>query len=332
MPTEVTRHGFQVRGRHEGRRIDAYLAARFTDCSRSYFQRLLKAGQVLVNGRPVKASTAVHDGDEVVVDVAVSRPDPPAAEDIPLDILHEDADLIAIAKPAGLVVHPARGHSGGTLVNALLHHCRALAAGQGGDRAGIVHRLDKDTSGVLVACKDDRIRSRLASQFEHRRVRKTYLALVEGVPEMDGGVLKHAIGRHPKERKKMAVRREGKAAETAYEVLERFKGFAWMRFFPKTGRTHQIRVHAAAMGHPVVADPRYGKRTRLTLGDLTGKDPDRETLLLERQALHAARLEFAHPRTEEPMAIEAALPADLERTLAALRRQNRLPARGRRSL
>ena len=319
-PTELTRHRFEVRGRHDGRRIDAYLAARFTDCSRSYFQRLLKAGKVLLNGRKAKASSAIWDGDEVEVDVEVTNPDPPVAEDIPLDILHEDEDLIALAKPAGLVVHPARGHSRGTLVNALLHHCRSLAAGQGGDRAGIVHRLDRDTSGVLVACKDDRIRSRLAMQFERREVRKTYLALVEGEPPLDGGVLHYAIGRHPKERKKMAVRREGKAAETTFEVLERFERFSWLRFSPRTGRTHQIRVHAAAMGHPVVADLRYGKRTRLTLADVTGKPADEATVLLARQALHAARLEFTHPRSGERMAVEAPLPPDLQGVLETLRK------------
>ncbi len=319
-PLEVTRHRFEVKGRHEGRRIDAYLAARFTGCSRSYFQRLLKAGQVTVNGRPVRPAASIRYGDVVEVDVAVDRPDAPLAESIPLDVLFEDDDLIAICKPAGLVVHPARGHATGTLVNALLHHCRALAAGRGGDRAGIVHRLDRDTSGVLVACKDDRIRSRLATQFEYRKVRKTYLALVEGRPELDSGVLRYAIGRHPRDHKKMAVRREGKAAETAYEVLERFRGFAWLRLSPRTGRTHQIRVHVAAMGHPVVADPRYGRRTRLTLGDLTGREKDMETVLLDRQALHAARLAFAHPRTGDPMVLEAELPADLEGVLKALRK------------
>jgi 23S rRNA pseudouridine1911/1915/1917 synthase len=195
-PVKVSRHRFEVRGRHEGRRIDAYLAARFTDCSRTYFQRLLKTGEITVNGRPVKPSTSLRYGDVVEGEVAVDRPAAPMPESIPLDILHEDDDLIAISKPSGLVVHPARGHASGTLVNALLHHCRALAAGRGGDRAGIVHRLDRDTSGVLVACKDDRIRSRLATQFEHRKVRKTYLALVEGTPELDSGLLRYAIGRH----------------------------------------------------------------------------------------------------------------------------------------
>lgn len=273
-----------------------------------------------MNGRPVKASSALHDGDEVEVDVTVERATPPAAQSIPLDILYEDEDLIALAKPPGIVVHPARGHSDGTLVNALLHHCRELAAGRGGDRAGIVHRLDRDTSGVLVACKDDRIRSRLATQFEYRQVRKTYHALVEGAPDLEGGVLRHAIGRHPRDHKKMAVRREGKPAETAYEVLERFRGFTWMRFHPKTGRTHQIRIHAAAIGCPVVADLRYGRRTRLVLGDLTGKKADAEKILLDRQALHAARLQFAHPRTGVPMDIEAPLPADITGALKALRK------------
>ena len=156
-------------------------------------------------------------------------------------------------------------------------------------------------------------------------MRKTYLALVEGVPELEGGVQRQPIGRHPTERKKMAVRREGRPAETAWEVLERFRGFSWIRWIPKTGRTHQIRVHAAALGHPVVADLRYGRRPRLTLEDVTGKAEDRGTVLLDRQALHAARLEFAHPRTGEAMAVEAPLPADLEKALKALRKAARPP-------
>jgi len=317
VAVEVTRHRFEVKGRNEGRRIDAYLAARFTDCSRSYFQRLLKAGKILVNGRAVRASSHLRNADVVEVDVAIDRPEPPAAEDIPLDILYEDEDIIVINKPPGIVVHPARGHSAGTLVNALLHHCRDLPS----DRAGIVHRLDKDTSGCLVACKDDALRFRLSSQFERREVRKTYLALVEGNPELDAGTMKHAIGHHPKERKKMAVRRDGRPAETSYQVLERFGAFSWLQLAPKTGRTHQIRVHVAAIGHPVVPDLRYGRRDRLTLFDVTGKEKDAKTVLLDRQGLHAYRLEFAHPRTGCRLGIEAPLPADLAKTLAVLRRR-----------
>ncbi len=309
-PVEVTRHRFEVKGRHEGRRIDAYLAARFTDCSRSYFQKLLKAGQVTVNGRPVRPASSIRYGDLVEVDVAVDRPSAPLAESIPLDILHEDDDLIAISKPAGLVVHPARGHPGGTLVNALLHHCRALAAGRGGDRAGIVHRLDRDTSGLLVVAKTKTAYDALVAELGRRDVTRRYLAIVHGRVGAAAGVVDKPIGRHPHDRVKMAVRPagRGKRAVTRYRVLERFVGFTLLEASLETGRTHQIRVHLASLGHPVAGDPVYGGRRRPPL-----------PVPIDGYALHAAALAFTHPVTGRRVEFASPLPARMERFLSHLR-------------
>jgi 23S rRNA pseudouridine1911/1915/1917 synthase len=262
---------------------------------------------VLLNGAAARASQRVRAGD--ALDTAPPEPAPSglAAEAIPLRVLYEDADLLVIDKPAGLVVHPAPGHATGTLVNALLHHCRDLAGIGGVQRPGIVHRLDKGTSGVLVVAKHDAAHAGLARQFKEHSIERIYLALVRGVPRADEGRVEAAIGRHPSDRKRMSVRSaRGREARTAWRVRRRFpkSGCAELEIRPETGRTHQIRVHLAASGLPIVGDPVYGRGAG--------------SFGLERPALHAAVLGFVHPRTGAKLRFEAPLPEDLERCLSEL--------------
>jgi 23S rRNA pseudouridine1911/1915/1917 synthase len=332
-PLSETPVEFEVKPRTDGRRIDAYLASRFTDHSRSALQRIIDAEAVHVNGRPVRASYKVRAGDVVKLWLPELLDSAPKAEDIPIQVVYEDESLTVVNKPAGLVTHPAKGNWSGTLVNAIQFHLDSLSTVAGEDRPGIVHRLDRDTTGLLVVVKDDIAHRKLALQFEHREVEKEYLSIVYGVPERDSDFIERPIGFHPVTREKMAIRRPedgGKPASTFYEVVERFRGFALVRCKPKTGRTHQIRVHLTHVGHPLVADKAYSGRDRLTLGDLIGRpadgasaksspdlDPDR--VLIDRQALHAHRLAFTHPTTGQRIALEAPLPEDMAGTLEALR-------------
>jgi len=311
----------RIRPVHGGRRLDSFLAARYSDRSRAFFQRLIRAGHVLVNGRTVKPSSDIAGGDVVRLEL----PPPPKREiepeDIPLDLLYEDDYFVVINKPAGMIVHPARGNWGGTLVNALAFHFRELSGVNGPERPGIVHRLDRDTTGIIVVAKNDMAHAQIARQWENRRVSKEYLALVEGAPQCDADVIDRPIGRHPKVREKMAVDIVGgREAVTRYEVAERFDGFAAVRAMPKTGRTHQIRVHLLSVGLGILADSMYTARARFTLADVTGRAEDVGTVLMERQALHARRLALWHPITGKRMEFEAPLPDDMARTLAALRR------------
>ncbi|WP_278393514.1 RluA family pseudouridine synthase [Sphingobium yanoikuyae] len=297
-----------------GLRLDRALAELLPDLSRERIKALIVEGQIVSGGRSLNPSMKVAVGQ----DYSISLPAPVAldavAQDIPLDIVHEDADLIVVDKPAGLVVHPAAGNLDGTLVNALLHHCDGQLSGIGGvARPGIVHRIDKDTSGLLVVAKSDKAHEGLARQFKDHSIDRLYAAIVYGIPAPGSGTVDAWIGRSDADRKKMAVHREGrgKHAVTHYRVMERLRGAAMVECRLETGRTHQVRVHMAHLGHPLIGDPVYGR-------DRKGFKSILETLGFKRQALHAKRLGFIHPVTEEPLAFDSPLPADMQELLSEL--------------
>lgn len=290
-----------------GQRVDKLVTAEIEELSRAAVQKLIQAGFVTVNAAQVKASHHLGDGDLVLVRLPPPQPVEIHAEAIPLSILYEDAAVIVIDKPAGMVTHPAYGHTSGTLVNALLAHYPPLAQTDNLKRAGIVHRLDKDTSGIIVVAKAEAIRHTLQAQFKAREVQKTYLALVEGHLDPDQGIIEAAIGRDPDNRKRMAILRGGREAITAYRVLEFFGQHSLVQVEPKTGRTHQIRVHMAFLRHPVVGDRVYGYR--------------KQRLPLKRHFLHAQHIRFRHPQTGQFVEFHADLPHDLSSLLAHLRRQ-----------
>ncbi len=296
-------------------RLDRYLAA-VTGLPRSQIQRLIEAGRVLVEGRRLKASAAVLPGQRITLSIPPPQPSALTPEAIPLTILYEDHDLLVLSKPAGLVVHPAPGHPGGTLVHAILYHCPDLPGIGEERRPGIVHRLDKDTSGVMIVAKTDAAMTSLAGQFKRRRVKKTYIALVHGEVKQTEGRIAAEIGRHERDRKRMAVRtRRGREAVTAYRVTRRLNGFTLLELYPETGRTHQLRVHLSSIGHPVVGDKVYGgrkerkptvdRRPSTVVGSRSAVG-----VKAERQLLHAWKLGLIHPRTNEWMEFEAPLPAD----------------------
>ncbi len=287
-------------------RLDRVLVLYLPDFSRSQIQRLIKAGAVTVNGRPSKPSYCVQMGDEILVRIPDETPEAVLPEDIPLDVIYEDAALLVVNKAAGMVVHPALGHPSGTLVNAVLARCPQVAEVGGPDRAGIVHRLDKDTSGLILIAKDEATRAALQRQFKRRQVVKTYLALVEDQMYPREGAIEAPIGRNKRERKKMAVTRSGRLASTTYRAVEFFDEHTLLEVRPHSGRTHQIRVHLAWMGFPIVGDAVYGHR--------------RQRLLRNRHFLHAAKLRFTHPATNEEMELEAPLPTKLKNLLKRLRR------------
>lgn len=304
-----------------GARLDAYLARHCPSRSRVQLRRVIAAGTVLVDGQQTKASYRLNAGQQIRLTLPDLPREAPEPEAIALDILFEDEHLAAINKPAGMVVHPSRGHRGGTLTNALAHHFAQLSGLGGATRPGIVHRLDRDTSGVLVVAKTDSAHMALAAQFEARTTQKEYVAVVAGVPDRDRDAISQPIGMHPQQREKMAIRANHSTtrdAYTFYEVTERFQGFTLLRVMPKTGRTHQIRVHLAHIGHPVLCDRLYGGRSQVTLGELCRtKD---ETVVLKRQALHAYRLQITHPATGEPLLFEAPLAPDIQTLVAVLRK------------
>jgi 23S rRNA pseudouridine1911/1915/1917 synthase len=305
-------------------RLDQYLVTMFSDFSRSVVQRVIDAGGVHVNGKLAKASYRVRHGDHI----RIEKPEPthptPLPEDIPLHVLYEDEFLAAINKPADMVVHPAKGHWSGTLVNALRFHFDHLSEANGEYRAGIVHRLDRDTSGVILVAKEEQTHRDLSLMFEQRKIFKEYVALTAGVLDRDSDYIEGRIAHHPHDRVKMTVTDDedddGKDAVSYYEVIERFRGFSFCRIQPRTGRTHQIRVHLASIGCPVLADKVYGGRDRVHLSDLVpGLDAERDELLLERQALHAFRLRLRHPRRGQMLDFEAPLPPEFQKMLSALR-------------
>jgi 23S rRNA pseudouridine1911/1915/1917 synthase len=296
-------------------RLDAYLAARVDGWSRAQLQRLIENGDVLVNSHAVKASHKLKPGDEIEVELTP----PPAAnfapEDLPLEIVFEDDDLIVVNKPAGLVVHPAAGISSGTLANALAYHFNSLSSQAGKVRPGLVHRLDKDTSGLLVVAKTEKVHEDLAQQFREREVFKSYVALVHGIVEHDSGQIDQPIARDARNRTRMAVVRGGRPALSLYKIRRQFQRFTLLDVQIKTGRTHQIRVHLAWLKHPLVGDQVYGGGR-----DNSVQKPKLRALIrrLDRQFLHAEQLGFRHPRSGQPVRFRAALPGDLAAFLLEL--------------
>jgi len=284
-----------------GSRLDRYIAEH-CQISRAYAQQLIGEGQITVNGNRSKASHRLAVGDRVVAIIPPPSPISLAPEDIPLKVVYEDSDLIVVDKPAGLLVHPAAGQSTGTLVNALLARCPDLQGIDGSVRPGIVHRLDKNTSGLMVVAKNDAAQMSLSRQIKQRSITKGYLALVAGRLSPERGAIEAPVGRHPKDRKRMAVVSGGREARTQYRVIKYLNGYTLLEAMPETGRTHQIRVHFSAIGHPVLGDPVYGKKSPL----------------LGRQFLHAHRLGFRLPSTGEFVEFRAELPPDLEQVLAHL--------------
>jgi 23S rRNA pseudouridine1911/1915/1917 synthase len=312
----TTRFEFTVPEELEGIRLDRCLAELNPDWTRSRARKLIDGDHVLLNSATGKASTAVHAGDTVVVDEPPLRALEVEAEDIPLDVIHEDGDLLIVNKPAGLVIHPAAGNPSGTLVNALLHHCQDLSGIGGVERPGIVHRLDKDTTGIIVVAKSDRAHLALSIAFRRHTIRKTYFAVCYGTPKAAEGVIEAAIDRHPRQRHEMAVVSEGRPARTFYRVEQEFAGTSIVSCQPVTGRTHQIRVHMAHIGHAIVGDPLYAGRQWRNLADPRVQAACRS---FPRQALHARRIAFEHPVTKEDVEFEAPLPPDLEELLGTLR-------------
>ncbi|MBE9580780.1 MAG: RluA family pseudouridine synthase [Proteobacteria bacterium] len=309
---------FTATEKEAGRRLDTVIAARIPALSRSYVGRLIREGRVTVNSLTTKSAYVTRRGDVVRAEIPPPQPIACKPEPIPLAILYEDSEVIVLNKPAGLVVHPAAGHQSGTLVNALLYHCRDLQ-GIGGDlRPGIVHRLDKDTSGTLVVAKNDMAHDCLSRQFRKRHVQKQYMALVWGDMKASAGVIDLPIGRHPVDRKKMSTRsRRSRSTETRWKIKEAFPGVTLLEIDLKTGRTHQIRVHCAATGHPVVGDATYGGTKRWKGTPL--QDARHILRSVKRQMLHAWKLAFAHPRTGELMRFESPLPEDMASVLKSLR-------------
>ena len=326
------------------RRVDSYLSRRFPLFSRTLIQRWITEQAVSVNDKPTKRSYQLKPGDRIdlILPPAPTREIPP--EDIPLEILYEDDHFLAVNKQANLVVHPARGNRGGTLVNGLVHYASSLSTGSGEFRPGIVHRLDRNTTGVILVAKTDTAHWRLARQFEHRQTQKTYIAVVHGTLELDADVIKAPLGQHLRVREKYAVITEGgKEAVTTYQVQRQYHGFALVKLMPKTGRTHQLRIHMSHIKHPIVADTMYGGKivtmqqlldaptaaaaTALSAAPGAAEPPhpapeslEPDAPIIDRQALHAAAITFRHPDTAEPMTIEAPLPPDISLLIELLER------------
>lgn len=293
-----------------GSRIDKFLSEELSDVSRSYIQKLIKDGQVTVNGKPVKANYKLNQEDIIVLDEPELKEPDIVAEDIPLDILYEDSDLLIVNKPKGMVVHPSAGHYSGTLVNALMFHCKDQLSGINGVmRPGIVHRIDMDTTGSLLVCKNDMAHQNLAEQLKVHDIKRVYHAIVHGVLKEDEGTINAPIGRHPIDRKKMSiVAKNGKEAITHYKVLKRFRNFTYIQCQLETGRTHQIRVHMASIKHPLLGDSVYG--------------PAKCPYKLQGQTLHAKIIGIKHPRTGEYLEIDAPLPEYFQTLLNKLENSN----------
>ena len=301
-------------------RLDSFLRRHFPRFSRVKIQRSIAAGDVQIDGQSAKSSTRVRTEQNVTFVLPKAAPKGSLPEDIPLDILFEDEHMVAINKPPAMVVHPAKGHWSGTMTAALAFHFKNLSSVGGPTRPGIVHRLDRDTSGVILVAKTDDAHRALASQFEQRTVLKEYLAIVTPAPDRDSDLINKPIGAHPYQREKKAIRENhstSREAVSVYQVEQRYRGFGLVRVKPKTGRTHQIRVHMAHIGHPVLCDKLYSGRSQFALKDLTRNDDDSQ-VILDRQALHAHQIEFAHPQTGERKTIQAPLRSDMQATLDCL--------------
>ena len=299
---------FEVEAEQEGERLDKFLSIIYPEFSRAFFQKLIKSKQVSVNETPQKASYCVKIDDIVTVEIPDAVETTIEPENIPLDILYEDDDVLIVNKPKGMVVHPSAGHYSGTLVNAIMYHCKDTLSGINGEiRPGIVHRIDMDTTGSLIVCKNDEAHVNIAQQIKEHSVNRIYVGIVSGYVKEDSGTVEGAIGRHPIERKKMAINeKNGKPAITHYKVLERFKNYTYMQFKLETGRTHQIRVHMASIGHPLLGDILYS----------SGRSPFKH---LQGQCLHAKTIGFIHPKTGEYMEYSAPLPEYFEKMLCLLK-------------
>ena len=302
MNTEV----LKMKPEYTGQRVDRQLSELMPELSRSYIQKLLKEGMVLADGKPVKANYKLNGKEELTVTIPDAAEPDIEPENIPLDILYEDEDLMVVNKPKGMVVHPAAGHYSGTLVNALMYHCgRDLSGINGVLRPGIVHRIDKDTTGSVIACKNDKAHRCIAEQLKEHSINRRYRAICFGELNQEEGTIDQPIGRDPNDRKKMAVNHQnGKRAVTHYRVLQRFQGYTYIECVLETGRTHQIRVHMASIGHPLLGDEVYSNR----------KSPFK----LQGQTLHAKTLGFIHPTTGEYLEIDAPLPEYFEHLLTVL--------------
>jgi len=313
-----------------GKRLDAFLATQISDASRVRIRRGIDDAMAKVDGKVRKASFRLREGQSVEFVLPPAPAKGPEPEPIPLSILYEDEALAVVDKPPGMVVHPAKGHWSGTLASALVHHFEKLSEHGGASRPGIVHRLDRDTSGAIIIAKNDLVHQRLADQFKARTVQKEYLAIVFGRPDLDRDLIDHPIGDHPTHREKKALRSDhssSREAQTFYEVEERFPGYALLKALPKTGRTHQIRLHLASVRCPVLCDKLYAGQSRLTIADCRtrsrspqlAKEREADEILLERQALHAHRVSFAHPLSGKQMEICAPVPDDIQKVLLVLR-------------
>ncbi len=305
---------FDIPAKLAGKRIDVVVAACYPSLSRTYAGHLFRDGSILINDKQAKPSAKARGGERVSIDLPEPEVIEARAENIPLNIIYEDKDIVVVNKGAGMVAHPSAGHGSGSLVNALLYHCKDLSSINGSLRPGIVHRLDMDTSGAIVAAKNDIAHRSLADQFANRTVKKEYLALCHGVPQWDVFFCDGRIGRHPTRRTEQTVLKsadEGRDAYTDFQIMERFKGdLFYVRAMPRTGRTHQIRVHLAKTGYPILADGMYGKEAAL---------PE---LGLSRHALHAAKLSFDHPATGKRVSFDAPLHSDMVGALAMLQKRN----------
>ncbi|MDO5554174.1 MAG: RluA family pseudouridine synthase [Planctomycetia bacterium] len=317
-----------------GWRLDLFLVHHFPQYSRVLLRNAIQSEGVFVDGKRGKPAFRLVPGQQVEFTLLELPRQSPIPENIPLDVLYEDEDLAVINKPANMVVHPSRGHWSGTLVSALSwRYGQELSSVRGPGRPGVVHRLDRDTSGAILVAKNDRIHAQLALLFETKQIQKEYCAIVLGTPAVDRDLIDLPIGHHPKQRERMQVQLDGvdtKPAQTFFEVEERFRGFSVVRACPRTGRTHQIRVHLAHYGCPVLCDRLYGGRATVTLGEIRGKigmpvlkgddgESDGDRVLLARQALHARRISFVHPVTKKEMTVAAPLPADMQAALDAIR-------------
>lgn len=327
--SENGKYRFLIEESDVGKRLDAFLTAQFPDASRVRIKRGITDGLVQVDGKPRKPSYKLRPDESIEYELPPPLADGPQAEPIPLDLIYEDDVLAVVNKPAGMIVHPAKGHWAGTMASALVHHFENLSQYGGASRPGIVHRLDRDTSGAIVVAKNDTVHAHLADQFKARTVKKEYLAIVSGCPNHDRDLIDHPIGDHKSQREKKALRSDhssSREAQTFYEVEERFKAMTLVRAFPRTGRTHQIRLHLAHIHCQVLCDKLYGGRSRLTAGELrtwsrvksAASEFADDVVLLDRQALHAHRLSFEHPTTGEPMSFTAPLPDDMKNLLSIL--------------
>ena len=291
----------------KNQRLDAFLASSLDGLTRSQATQLIESGEVAVNGRAVSKSYKLAGGEDIAVTLPEPEPVEAVPQDIPLDVVYEDADVIVVNKPSGMVVHPAPGHPDGTLVNALLYHCAGTLSGIGGAlRPGIVHRIDRDTSGLIIAAKNDAAHQYLSAQLADHTLARTYECIVVGALREDRGTVDAPIARHPTDRKRMAVVAGGREAVTHWEVIARYPGYTHVRCRLETGRTHQIRVHMAYIGHPILGDTVYGAKKEVP--GLTG------------QCLHAVGLRFLHPRTHEVVELSCPLPEEFTRMLQKIRK------------